>query len=466
FVDDESKKDISNISDRLVDIADINRQFSEVTDHSIFLIDTCRAYKDQAKELTEAWKKTVKQGSDVGGILNAIQFASGIYGPTPMIFASDDGMAADTVKYPGAGLSSGTGPLALKFKSILDDLDSTGGALALDGLIQAFESPRVSLPNLDGQEAAKVRGYSFTRADFVRQFGSSLIVTSDPVDVLQRKQAFASPGYDLYSHSGGSEPPRTGPSGSVRVLRADRPSGNDVQELVFAPGVGLIALDDANNTWVRATNGWRPFQKGLQAVRIGWDRGCGLLLYQFDERILYCFRNGQLRPAYEKFHSEFLGASATGGFVMVRIVGQTLSSLMFAHDGKIQEIARIPTSDIFDAAKDSHGRFWFSTSEGLWVCDKGKAARATDKVWKPVNILVSEDLVFVWSEDGRILYRVNTESGTVDAIDLGSVGFGDVYIRRDFVRSFAIENKSTLCFAFGPDVVELSLTKAQWKRVA
>lgn len=151
---------------------------------------------------------------------------------------------------------------------------------------------------------------------------------------------------------------------------------------------------------------------------------------------------------------------------MVRYVGQGPSSLMFAHDGKIQEIARIPASEIFDAGKDSHGRFWFSTSAGLWVYDGGKAARTTDRVWKPVNILVSKDFVFVWSEDGKILYRVNTESETVEAIDLRSVGFGDVYVRRDFVRSFAIENETTFCFGFGPDVVELSLAHAQWRRVA
>jgi len=464
FVDDESKH-ISEVSDKLVDLAEINRQFSDVSDHSLFFIDACRAYKDQAKELIEEWKKTVKQGSDVSGILNAIQFASSIYGPTPMIFASDDGMAADTVKYPAAGLSSGTGPLALKLKSILEDLDSHGGALPLDGLIRTFESPRVFLPDLESQEAAKVRGYSFTRADFVAQFGSSFIVSSDPVDVLRRKQAFLTPGYDLYSHAGGTEPPAMGPNGSVRLVRADRPSGNDIQELVFAPGVGLVALDDANNAWLRQTKGWKPFEKGLEPVRIGWDKGCGLLLYQFDERILYCFRGGQLRPTYQKFHSEFLGASAGGGFVMVQTVGEAMSALMFASNGKIREIARIPTSEIFDAAKDHRGRMWFSTSEGLWICNRGKTSRISDKLWKPNNILVSENLIFVWSEDGEILYRVKVDSESVDAVDLRSVGFGDVYIRRHFVRSFAIEDEKTFCFGFGPDVVEISLTNAQWKKV-
>jgi SIR2-like domain len=37
--------------------------------------------------------------------------------------------------------------------------------------------------------------------------------------------------------------------------------------------------------------------------------------------------------------------------------------------------------------------------------------------------------------------------------------------RRDFVRSFAIEDERTFCFGFGPEVVEISLANAQWKKV-
>lgn len=464
FVDDESKN-ISNISDRLIDIADITRQFSEVTDHSILLIDACRAYKDQAKELIEAWRKTVKQGSDIGGILNAIQFASGIYGPTPIIFASDDGMAADTVKYPAMGLSSGTGPLALKLKSTLDDLNSAGGGLALDGFLRAFQSTQVTLPNLENQEALKVRGYSFTRTDFIAKFGPSLIVSADPVAVSPRKQAFASPGSGLYSRAGGTgPPPPAGPDSGVRIVRADQPSGSDIEGLVFAPGVGLVALDDSNNVWIREAKGWRPFHKELPVVRIGWDRESGLLLYQFDERILYCFRGARLKPRFEKFHSELLGTSAAGGFVMVQFI-EGIPALLFARDGKIREIVRVSASAIFDAARDSRGTFWFSTADGLWVYEEGKTRRAADGLWKPNNIVAMNNMVFVWSEDGRILYRVNTDKRLVEALDLRGIGFGDVYVRRNFVRSFAIKNEDTFCFGFGPDVVEVSLTRAQWRKV-
>jgi hypothetical protein len=462
FVDDESKK-ISNISDRLIDTAEITRQFSEVTDHSVLLIDACRAYKDQAKELIDAWKKTVKQGSDIGGILNAIQFASGIYGPTPIIFASDDGMAADTVKYPAGGLSSGTGPLALKLRNILDDVNANGGALPLQGFLHAFESGGVSLPNLESQEALKVRGYSFVRADFVTEFGTSLIVSADPVDVLPRKQAFASPGSGLYSHAGGVDPPPLGPDSAVRIVRADRPSGKDIEGLVFAPGLGLVALDEANDVWIRETQGWKSFQ-ALSAVRIGWDPEAGLLLYQFDERILYCFHDATLKPVYKKFHSELLGTSAAGGFVMVRFLDGT-PTLLFARDGRIREIARVSASEIFDAARDSRGRFWFSTADGLWVYEGGKTTRTASRFWKPNNIVAVKNMLFVWSEDGCILYRVNTDSRMVEALELREIGFGDVYVRRSFVRSFAIKDENTFCFGFGPDVVEVSMTKARWHKV-
>lgn len=462
FVDDESKT-ISNISDRLIDTADINRQFSEVTDHSILLVDACRAYKDQAKELIDAWKKTVKQGSDIGGILNAIQFASGIYGPTPIIFASADGMAADTVKYPARGLSSGTGPLALKLRNILDDVNANGGGLPLEGFLHAFESGGASLPNLESQEALKVRGYSFIRPDFVTEFGPSLIVSADPVNVLPRKQVFASPGSGLHSHAGGADPPPFDPNSSVRIVRADRPSGKDIEGLVFAPGIGLVALDEANDIWIREVQAWKPFQD-LSAVRIGWDRQAGLLLYQFDERILYCLHDAKLKPAYRKFHSELLGTSADGGFVMVRFLKGSLT-LLFASDGKVQEITQVQTSEIFDAARDNRGSFWFSTADGLWIYEDGKTRRTADSLWKPNNIVAAKNMVFVWSEDGRILYRISTDKRMVEALDLRGIGFGDVYVRRSFVRTFAIKDENTFCFGFGPDVVEVSIAKARWRKV-
>jgi hypothetical protein len=465
FVDDETKH-IPDISDRLIDIADINRQISEVTDHAILLIDACRAYKDQAKELIEAWKKTVKQGSDVGGILNAIQFASGIYGPTPIIFASDDGMAADTVKYPVGGLSSGTGPLSLKLRSVLNDVDSEGRGLSLEGFINAFESPSVSLPNLDSQEAVKVRGYSFTRSDFISQFGSSVIVSWDPVDVLPRKQAFADPSFELYSHSGGSGPPVRLSSGIANARNVGRPSGKDVEELVFAPGIGLVARDDADDVWIRGTNGWRLFQTDLPIVRIGWDRDTGLLLYQWDEKILYRVRGAALDAIYTKFHSELLGGSATGGFIVIRIRDAGASVLFFAHEGKLQELTRVSTSDVFDAARDSHGRLWFTTADGLWLYAQGQLRRTGESLWRPNNIVVVGGLVYIWSEDGRILYRVDSDPGRADALDLRDVGFGDVYVRRDFTRSFTMENSLTCYFGFGPDVVRVSLAKARWQAMS
>jgi hypothetical protein len=465
FVDDETKH-IPDVSDRLIDIADINRQMSVVTDHAIFLIDACRAYKDQGKELIEAWKRTVKQGSDVGGILNAIQFASGIYGPTPIIFASDDGMAADTVKYPAAGLSSGTGPLGLKLRAVLNNVNSTGGGLPLSGFIDAFESPSVSLPNLESQEAAKVRGYSFTRSDFITQFGSSLIVSGDPVSALPRKQAFTEPYFDLHSRSGGSEPPPGLPSGIAQARNVGRPSGKDVDELVFAPGIGLVALDENDDVWIRGTHAWRAFQKELPIVRIGWDRDAGLLLYQWDEKILYRVRGGALDPMYTHFFSELLGESATGGFVVIRIADGGGSALFFAHGGTLREITRVASSEVFDAARDSRGRLWFTTADGLWLYDRGQVRRTGESLWRPDNIVVMGNLLYVWSEDGRMLYRLDTNTGKADALDLRDVGFGDAYIRRDFTRSFAMQDAVTCYFGFGPDVVSVSLVKAYWRAIS
>lgn len=412
FVDDENKH-----------IPDINRQISEVTDHSIFLIDACRAYKDQAKELIEAWKKTVQQHSDVEGILNAIQFTSGIYGPTPIIFASDDGLAADTVKYPSASLSSGTGPLALKLRSVLDVVDSSDTGLRLDRFLHEIQSDTVSLPNLDSQEAAKVRGYTFFQPRFMADFGTSFIVSADPVVVLSRKQAFVNPFADFSSRAGGTDPPEPSPSGLHPALNMGQPSSKNIEELVFAPGLGLIARDEANDVWVRQGKKWVLFQKEFPIVHIGVDRSAGLLLYQWDEHILYGFQNAQLKPIYKGFHTELLGNSATGGFVVVRTANSGVYEISDARNGKIRPITPVSAHEVFDAAEDIRGRLWFTTSTGLWVYEGSRIRKIDAQLWRPYALAVMDELIFVWSEDGRILYRLNATSGSAEALGLQDIGF-------------------------------------------
>jgi hypothetical protein len=170
-------------------------------------------------------------------------------------------------------------------------------------------------------------------------------------------------------------------------------------------------------------------------------------------------------PVYKKFHSELLGSSATGGFVAIRIVDSGISALLFAHNGKLQEVTRVSTPQVFDAAKDSHNRFWFTTTVGLWVYERGRTKRTANNMWRPDNVVAINDLVFVWSQDGRILYRVNSDTGIVDAVDLRDVGFRDAYVRRDDNRSFAMKDAVTGFFGFGPEVVEISLVRARWRKV-
>jgi hypothetical protein len=464
FVDDETKT-IANIGSRLINVADITQQLSEVTDHSILLIDACRAYKDQAKELIELWKKSMHQDSDISGILNALQFASGIYGPTPVLFASDDGMAADTVRDSAVGLTSGTGPLALKLRNVLDSVDSSGEGLPLAGLIRAFESPTPPTEGLNAQEASKVRGYSFLRKDFVDQFGNSLIVSATPLVILPRAQAFVSPFAGFSSHAGGTTLPPMSPSGIVRPVRVERPGAANIEELVFAPEIGLVGRDDTNEIWIRTTGKWRRFRKDFPIVRVGLDTKIGLMLYQWDEQILYTLHSAELVPIYRNFHSEFLGSGARGGLVVIQSVGGGRWSFLYAHEGVMHEVTQVVVPEVFDAAMDSHGHLWFTTAEGLWLHQGMETKSVGASLWRPHTILAMNDSVFVWSEDGRILYRLDAGTGEADALDLRDLGFGDVYVTREDTRSFAMRDLHSGFFGFGPDIVELSLDHASWHRM-
>lgn len=464
FVDDETKS-VPDIGDRLINIADITRDLSEVTDHAVLLIDACRAHTDQAQQLIDTWKGGLQQGSDLGGIINALQFASGIYGPTPILFASNDGTAADTVKYPVAGdPQTRTGPLAAKLRVIFDRVDSEGGGLTLGSLIQSIESQTGPSKDLPTEEAAKVRGYTFLRKDFLEKFGNSLVVSGDPVDVLPRIHAFLPPGWGLDSRAGTElANGDVRPSGLPPPHLQSVPTKEDIQELVWAPGIGLSALDEANNVWIRSGATWKVLQPDFPIAHIGFDERYGLLLFQWDERTLYSFRSEKLLPIYRKFFSEFLGTSARTGTVLAQPLGGDEFTLLHADNGQIRELTRVKAALVFDAALDNHNRLWFTTADGLFLHDGKKTIPIVANLRKPRTIAAIKESLFVWSEDGQALYRLDVATGLAQSLDLRDVGFGDSFIRRFDTRTMALSGGDAAYFGFGSDVVELNLRTAKWR---
>ena len=85
---------------------------------------------------------------------------------------------------------------------------------------------------------------------------------------------------------------------------------------------------------------------------------------------------------------------------------------------------------------------------------------------KPHTLAAVKDALFVWSEDGQMLYRVDVGTGLTEALDLRDVGFGDSYIRRFNTRTMAFSGTGDAYFAFGSEVVKLNLRQAKWRAVA
>jgi hypothetical protein len=135
---------------------------------------------------------------------------------------------------------------------------------------------------------------------------------------------------------------------------------------------------------------------------------------------------------------------------------------LYAENGEIREVTRVAAPSVFDAARDSRDRLWFTTAEGLSVNDGTKTSAVRTGLWKPRTIAAVKDSLFVWSEDGQMLYRLNAASGLTESLDLRDVGFGDVFIRREDTRTMAMSGPSTAFFAFGSDVVRLDLRDARW----
>jgi hypothetical protein len=241
------------------------------------------------------------------------------------------------------------------------------------------------------------------------------------------------------------------------------PTKENIQELVWAPEIGLAAVDEANNVWIRNGVKWTRFEENFPMARIGFDDRYGLLLSQGDEKTLYGFKSGKLLPVYKNFFSEFLGTSARTGTVLARPLGGGTIALLYADNGQMRKVTRVSAVAIFDAARDSHDRLWFTTAGGLFTNDGKKTSVVRARLWKPRTVAAMEDSVYVWSEDGQMLYRLNAANGSAESLDLRDVGFGDVFIRREDTRTMAMNGAYTGFFAFGSDVVQLDLRNAHWR---
>jgi hypothetical protein len=132
-----------------------------------------------------------------------------------------------------------------------------------------------------------------------------------------------------------------------------------------------------------------------------------------------------LKPIYKGFHTELRGNSTTEGFIVIRVAAPDSYEIADPRNGKIGPVTRVSARELFDTVEDTRHKFWFTASTGLWVSEGSRIRKTDARLWRPYTLAVMGELVFAWSEDGGILYRLDATRGSAAALDLRDIGFGD-----------------------------------------
>jgi len=177
---DKSGKTVIDMSGNLIDLKDVSDSLTQISKNAIILVDACRSHSEDDKELLHLWSKPMEQSSQstssLQGILGVLQFDTGIYGPVPIIFGSEDATNTDPVVCPYLPDAPAVGPVALRFDNMVTTAISSGETVTLPEAVDTLVSPAPI-----GTGKTTIRGYTAMRTDFRNQLIS--------VDIIERNRS-------------------------------------------------------------------------------------------------------------------------------------------------------------------------------------------------------------------------------------------------------------------------------------
>jgi hypothetical protein len=456
FVDDASQN-VTEVAAGLISVDEIAKKISMVTDRTLLLIDACRAHKDEANQLIDAWQLGLDQHADLKGILGALQFASGIFGPYPMIFASADGVAAPTVALPAQKLATGTGPLAAVLSNTFTRIADDGGTLDLASFLSDVQRPQTL-----GQPAIQVEAHTFIRDDFVQAFGTVPLVSSEPQQIVPRKQLFKPPYEGLVSRLGTALPVRSSTASHVTSREvATLDSGDILDVAASSDGRNVWLLDDREQVFQVEKGGrLKRINNDLPAESISWDKTLGLMLMQWDEAKLYRYRTDGWHVVTKNLRPLRLISDDDDQTLAFSQTGSTRYTLVRSHRPS-QRVCEFDSTELLDVASMNGSTCWILEAAAIRELS-GLQLRSALPLWRPTLLSARHGTLYVISEDGRMLYRLRNLQA-IEQIDLIGAGLGDSYIRRFGSRAFRVLADETALVGMGPVLVRVGLQSADWR---
>jgi hypothetical protein len=179
--EDRPEKSVNDLDDLLVSVDWVRDQLLQISDNVILLIDTCRKHAQESEELRRLWGDALIQPAEgISGVLDVLKFMSGIYGPSPMLFASKDGVSAPVVRFRVGDQESDVGPLAVRLHVLFEQVSTRKEALTIKDFVNHMQEPFALTGDGDSRHGAGavIRAYTALRRDFAEDLPPLVLVRS------------------------------------------------------------------------------------------------------------------------------------------------------------------------------------------------------------------------------------------------------------------------------------------------
>jgi hypothetical protein len=464
---DDASKNIADVSNELISVAGLRERFLAVTDNLVFLIDSCRSHRQEDKELLRIWSLALGQNRDnIASIVDALQFMSGIYGPSPILFGSADGLFAATVQYATPSGMAAVGPVAARLDLLFKATQRAKASVTPVAFVRSMQEPAA----LSEAKAVDVRAYTALRDDFLKDLPAITLVGTSPTSIAMRRTPY--------------QPPVLRPSPSLELPDKPPPSGVLARKLNVQPLDGLsdfarlpdgsyFLLDSKWNLWKWPGDG-RPrtlVRKELHFPQLGSSAAGDVYLNLSDDHTLHLSVNGgEFRLLRRDSYPKLVGQSCDPRSALLvdddNTVGTKDDILRLQRKKQPEKIGAIDASGVFDVIEFPKDVLVYTTGDDRTIY---RHARGESKPWitnlsQPSVLTASQDHLYCIERSGPRLYRVGKDAKT-EVVDLRDTGIFNESARDEDCRGFHAIGKEIVLILSGTGIYELDLKTARWELV-
>jgi hypothetical protein len=465
---DNPKSSLAELEDELLSVDWVRDELLKAFDTVLLLVDACRKLDgaDELDRLRADWGSlTIKPPVPVNETLDVIKFMSGIYGPSPMLFGSEDGTNAPVVSVPFNDSQEEVGPISLRLHLLFESLIKQDKTLSFGEFILGLTDP-VDVTLADGK---KLKAYSALRKDFLEELPPIPFVSTSEQQFASRPEPVSVRSDRPVRHD------EKGPGSGLVVRKLNSEPLMTLNDFVYIPQQKkFYLLDDQNNILQ-----WAVGERRAMMVRKDADISLPVIGASVAGSLYFCTADSHELFTLDKHNQpQLIKKDSYVGFFGQTPDAQSLLAVeqdatigtndsIYRLTGKSAELlATFDTTNAFDLVEWQPGCLYYTDpgSGAIHSWRQGDSKVFKTDLDRPAMLSATDDFLYCLSQSRKLLYRLDPK-GNLHRLVLPELEPGVKETNLN-LRAFKVISPSSVLMASGLNIFEIDIKNAEWQLVA